>query len=163
MNGLGSDLTALRGDYARAKRTSGNVTLNSATWANVDTGLDLVLAASTGDVVEYAISAVISSGTYVNYLDVVTVVSGNPVNSFGYDAAPANPPTSYGLMAWYTTEATTPLSGSVFRTLVAGDISSSTVTLRLRYAQATAGARTLQATAALPVEVWARNHGPIEI
>ena len=156
------DFRSYSNRYARAKRTSGQITLNSTTWANVDTGLDLTLNASTGDVIEYAISGVLSNMAVENYFDVVTIVSSSPVNSFGNDGTPGNPPTNYGIQAWLAPASTiATISGSAFRTLVAGDISSSTVLLRLRYASGSATNRTLNAIASQPWEVWARNHGPV--
>lgn len=158
-----ADLRSYQNRYARAKRTSGNLTLNSTTWANVDTGLDLVLNASSGDVIEYCVSAIWGSAAVVNGFDVVTMVSGSPVNSFGLDAAA---PTTYAALnsvgAWYAqTGAEITVSGSIFRTLAAGDISAGTVTLRLRYVGSSATNRTLYAVSSAPIEVWARNLGPV--
>jgi hypothetical protein len=44
-------------------------------------------------------------------------------------------------------------------TLIAGDIASSTITLRLLYATS-AASQTIQATAASPLLFWAKNLGP---
>jgi hypothetical protein len=139
------------------------LTLNSnVTWANVETSLDLTLNAATGDVIEYAISAFANSAATDIYLDVVSIVSGSPVNSWGFATTPANPPTSYGIQAFLAPSSTSPaISGSFFRTLVAGDISAGTVVMRLRYATGGAVNRVLNANAAQPLEVWARNHGPV--
>ena len=156
------DLRSYSNRYARAKLTSGSITMNSSVWANVSTSLDLTLNASTGDVIEYAISANVANASVEAYFDVVTLVGGSPVNSFGFDAAPANPSTSYGIQAWLCgVGASLGLAGNFFRTLVAGDISSGTVTLRLRYATGGVGSRSLVAGTSQPVEVWARNHGPV--
>lgn len=157
------DLRSYSNRYARVKRTSGTITLSSnAVWANVDTGLDLTLNAITGDVIEYAISAVASNTAVETYFDVVTIVAGNPVNSFGFDTTPANPPTNYGVQAWLCPSSIiSPISGSAFRTLVSGDISSGTVTLRLRFANSSATTRPLNAGTPQPLEIWARNHGPV--
>jgi hypothetical protein len=157
-----SDLRSYQNRYAQAKRTSGNITLNSTGWANVDTGLDLTLNAASGDVVEVAISANIQNQAVEAYFDVVTVVAGSPVNSFGRDNSPANPPTSYGIMGWLCGPSVAArLTGGFFRTLAAGDISAGTVTLRLRYATQTATNRTLDAGTANALHWWARNHGPV--
>lgn len=165
MNGLGNDLTVLRGDYAAAKRTAGNITLNSNNaWADVNTGLDLTLAAAAGDVIEYSVNAYLANQAVDVFFDVVTVVSGSPVNSFARDAAPANPPTSLGFSGWLcVTGLFQQVTGSVFRTLAAGDISSNSCLLRLRYSGNAAVNRTLYADTALSLYVWARNHGPVEI
>ena len=157
------DLRSYQNRYARAKRTGASITLSSnSVWANVDTGLDLTLNATTGDVVEYGISAILAAQGVETYFDVVTIVSGNPVNSFGFDTTPANPPTSYGIQAWLSLPSvTSTLSGSFFRTLVAGDISSGTVTLRLRFANSSATTRSLTSGTAQPLEVFAFNRGPV--
>lgn len=149
--------------YARAKRTSGNITGNSTSWVNVDTNLDLVLNASVGDVIEYAASILVSNVNVVMGFDVVTVVSGNPVNSFVMDGAvPTTISDSYGMSGWYCySGAEQNASGSIFRTLVSGDISSGIVRLRLRYVTSSAVNRIIFANAVNPLEVWARNHGPV--
>lgn len=158
-----STISSYQNRYARAKRASTSLTLNSnLAWANVDTNLDLTLTAAAGDVVEYAISALVDSAATALYLDVVSIVGGAPVNSFGYGTTPANPNTSYGVSGWYfASGASGGTNGSVFRTLAAGDISSGTVLMRLRYATGSATNRNMNATAAIPLEVWARNHGPV--
>ena len=164
-NNVIGNLTVLRGDYMQAKRTAGDLTLNSnLAWANVQTGLDLTLAASAGDVIEYSINGLAISAAVELYFDVVTVVSGNPVNSFARDTTPANPSTSFGLIGWLCPASViSPISGSVFRTLVSGDISGDNVLLRLRYASSAATNRVINATSASPMHVWARNHGPVEV
>ena len=157
------DLRSYQNRYARAKRTSGSITLSSnSVWANVDTGLDLTLNATTGDVVEYGISGILGAQGVETYFDVVTIVSGNPVNSFCLDTTPANPPTSYGIQGWLSFDSIgRALSGSFFRTLVAGDISSGTVTLRLRFANSSATTRSFTANTSQPLEVFACNRGPV--
>jgi hypothetical protein len=146
--------------YERQKRTSGSLSSSSTTWVNVDTGLDLVLNASTGDVVEVAVSGIWGGESTQKYLDVVTVVSGSPVNSFGVDGAPSNSHT--GILAYWGQEnIINSISGSFFRTLVAGDISSNTVTLRLRRRNAGATNTSIAAQTDFPFEWWARNHGPV--
>jgi hypothetical protein len=159
-----SDLRSYQNRYARAKRTSGNITLGATVnvWSNVDTGMDLTLNASDGDVIEYAVSGLLGNQGVEAFFDVVTVVSGSPVNSFGFGTTPANPPTSYGVVGWFhVASAQSGFIGSAFRTLVAGDISGGTVTLRLRHAPTANAARTLNAASSTPFEVWARNHGPV--
>jgi hypothetical protein len=157
------DFRSYSNRYARAKLTSGGITANSTTWANVNTALDLTLNATTGDVIEFAISAGLSNAAVAMGFDVVSVVSAAPVNSFGMDAsAPANWAAFGGPSGWYS-GASNELSvaGSIFRTLVAGDISSGTVLMRLRYATAAAVNRTIFCSSVNPLEVWARNHGPV--
>jgi hypothetical protein len=157
--GDGWRITIQSNRYAQRKRTAGSITLNSSAWANVDTGLDITLGAAAGDVIEYAISANLQSGAEA-YFDVVSIVSGSPVNSFSRDAAPANPPTGYGFLGWLCTGSViSRVTGSIFHTLAAGDVSGGNVTLRLRYSVATA--RVIDGTSGSPLHVWARNLGPV--
>ena len=151
--------------YAAAKRSSGDLTLNSTVWANVDTGLDLNLNASTGDVIEYVPSLVGPNGYNVAlYFDVATIVSGSVVNAFSTEGAQNN--ALYGVSGWYFTNSVSAnvyatVSGSIFYTLQSGDISSGTVTLRFRYRTDTATNRVIYASTNFPLKVWARNHGPV--
>lgn len=145
-----------------ARRTSGDITtLNSTNWANVDTGLDLVLAAQAGDVIEYGMSANSGSQAVTLYLDVATIVGGSPVSSFAERGAVQTAPGAK-VTAWIgNASAGTPIGGCApLYTLVSGDISSGTVTLRLRYATSAATNKTVSATTATPLDVWARNLGP---
>lgn len=150
--------------YARAKRTAGNLTLNSTNWADVSTLLDLTLTAASGDVIEYGISGAMPNTTAVSVgFDVVTVVSASPVNSFALDAAvQAAYTNNNGIAAWFcNTGAASVLAGNVYRTLVSGDVSGGNVLLRLRYAESAATNRVLSASTTQPLEVWARNLGPV--
>jgi hypothetical protein len=142
----------------KATRTSGSLTLNSTTWANVDTGLDLVLAAQIDDVIEYGLSAWVSAAnTAYVALDVATIVAGSPVNYF----ATAGGAGGFGVQAWLGAAAADhSKAGSAppYR-VVAGDLDSGTVTLRLRYRTSAAANKTLSATTDQPLSVWAKNHG----
>jgi hypothetical protein len=102
-------------------------------WQDVNTALDLTLTAQAGDILEVGVSGQWSSGGQTAWLDVVTRVSGSPVNSVAENgAAPANG-AGFGVDAWFgIAGATHPCSGSVLYTLVSGDISGGTVTIRLR-------------------------------
>ena len=145
--------------YARAKRTSGSLSSSSTTWVNLDTGLDLVLPASAGDVIEVSLVGIWDVQAATGFLDVVSVVSGNPVNSFGADGSPSN--THLGIVGWGgAISVVTFAGGNFFRTLVAGDISGGNVTLRLRRRNDVAVSKTLLATTDIPLEWWARNLGP---
>lgn len=155
-----SDLRSYQNRYARAKRTSGSITSSSATWENVDTNMDLVLNASAGDVVEVSLSGIWDAQALSGFLDAVSVVSGNPVNSFGLNGTPSN--SHIGIGPWGgATSVSFPMGGNFFRTLVAGDISGGTVTIRLRRRNASAASKQLFATTDIPLEWWARNHGPV--
>ena len=162
MNGLGGDLNALRGDFDRSTYSAGNLTLNSTAWANLSGPADLTLAASSGDVIEASISLLWGNEAVTGYLDVVTVVSGSPVNALSTGAAPAAG--DLGVLCWYgTASILIPAGGSIFYTLAAGDISGGNVTLRLRYRTLTAANKTVYGGATTVQQFAARNHGPIEV
>lgn len=151
--------------FKMARRTSGDLTLNSTTWANVDTGLDMTIAGQVGDVLAYTISGRVDVETVAGFFDVVTVVSAAAVNSFAERAAA---PGAVGAIvpAWRTdsTAERQTLSGPApFYTLVAGDITAAgLVTVRLRYATGTAANLTLKAVAGTPLDVAVQNLGPAD-
>jgi|DEB0MinimDraft_3_1074331.scaffolds.fasta_scaffold16706_3 hypothetical protein len=169
MNNIGSDLTTLRGDFADYRYTGGNISLTGSTnWSNlttIGTAGDLVLAAAAGDLVEMAVSMKVLNQAVNIGFDAVTVVSATVTNSFANNgAASAAYTNTQGISGWWAVASEYHgICGSAFYKLVAGDISSNTVTLRIRYAMAAATNRTLQANAGEPVQFWARNHGPVEI
>lgn len=146
---------ALARAFKFASRSSGNLTLNSTSFANVDTGLDLVLAAEVGDVIEVGVSVVMGAEAVIAMFDVYTIVSASPVTGFGG---------TNGVSGWYVSALADNMhvGGSVMSTLVAGDISSGTVTLRLRYKTGTAANKTLLANTANPLHFWAKNLGPAD-
>lgn len=135
-----------------AERTSGDLTLNSTSWADVDTGLDLDLLAEAGDVIKAGVSALMGSEAVEARLDVATIVSAAVVNTFGGTA---------GVPGWVgPSGALTPIGGSVMYELVSGDIDTGVVTLRLRYQTSTATNKTLEAGTDYPLMWWVRNLGP---
>lgn len=143
------------------RRTSGNLTINSASWASVDTGLDITLEAQVGDVIEYSINGYWGSEAVVGLLDVVTVVSAAPVNAFGQGGAESN--TNDGAVGWVgVSGVNSPVTGPVFYTVQAADVSGGTVTLRLRGRTVSGGTKLLQATAGDPLMVAAKNLGPMD-
>jgi hypothetical protein len=147
-------------------RTSGDITtaaINPATtWGNVDTGLDITLKGAVGDVVEVGLSGCWddTAATY-RLLDVVSIVSAAPALNWSGGVAEAT--TGQGIGAWRAnTGVRTNAAGSVMRALLAGDIASGAVTLRLRYRGTdTATSRVLTASAAQPLHFWAKNLGPV--
>ena len=162
MNGLGTDLNELRGDYAKSEYTAGNLTLNSTSWANVSGPADLVLAADAGDVVEVSCSGFWNSDNVQAHLDVVTLVSGSPVNSFATGGSVAT--SGQGIVAWAGwANVQMSMGGNFFYKLVSGDISGGNVTLRLRYRTTSAANKTIVASTDVRFVFFARNHGPIEI
>lgn len=140
----------------KASRTSGNVTVGTA-GINVDTALDLVIPAAVGDVIEFTISGAAGTTAAIDLIfDVATVVAGSPVNYFGnWDGT-----LEHGVWAWFVTNIvpTQSIQGSAWRTLVAGDISNGTVTLRVR-AVASGASATIFASAQVPFTVMAQNLG----
>lgn len=144
-------------DYEFAKRVSGDITLNSTSWANVDTGLDLVLDAATGDTILAGASMVIGSEATTLCLDVATIVSAAPVNYFGTAGGAGD----FGITSWLGTTGQVESAGApTMYTLQSGDISTGTVTLRLRYRTTSATNKTLRASSTLPFLWWAENIGP---
>ena len=158
-----ADLRSYQNRYARYKYTGGNITINSTTWINMPTmgtASDLVLTASSGDVIEVCASGLWNNDAVDGYVDVATVVSGSPVNSFAADGTPSNSNT--GIRAWYgATSQYSSMGGSFFRTLVSGDISAGNVTLRLRVRTSSASNKILITSTDNIFEWWARNHGPV--
>jgi hypothetical protein len=159
----------LRGDYAEYRYTTGNITLTGTTsWSNlttIGTAGDLVLAAATGDVVEVCVSMLVGNEAVNLGFDAVTVVGGTVTNSFALNGPAAAAYTgNNGYSAWWNAGGVIyPVGGSAFYKLVSGDISSSTVTVRIRYAMAAATNRLLYAASANPLGFFARNHGPVEV
>lgn len=142
--------------HKSATRTGGSLTLNSATWANLDTALDLTLPAIAGDIIEVGASGFFDSEAIETYMDVVSMVGGSPANHFGAGGA-----TGRGILAWCgIISRTDSIAGGYYRTLVAGDLESGGVALRLRYRGNAAGNKTLFATADMPFHWWAKNIGP---
>lgn len=142
--------------FADRKTRTSSITLNSTSWANLENSLDIVLSAKAGDYIEVGTSLFWSSENVAAYLDVVTVVSDAPVNSFGHDGAP--PASGTGIIG-ITAAVSVGRCGSVLRKLVAGDIENGTVRLRWRYKTGTAANKGILGNSDVPIVVWARNHG----
>jgi hypothetical protein len=142
-------------------RSAGNLTLASSTWADlptIGTTWDAVLAAQGGDTIEAGISGVLGSENVQMHFDACTVVAGTVVNYFASGTA-----SGAGTLAWLGEGAhTTNIGGSAMRTLVAGDLSAGTVTLRLRYRGSSATSRTLYASSDLWFHFWVKNIGPVD-
>lgn len=154
-----------QGRVAFSKRASTDLTLNSTVWANVDTALDLALTAQAGDIVEVALSGTTGNAgsAFALLMDAVSLVAGAPVNSWAEDGTPDN--THNGIGGWRSDVASGVIQhvgGSIMKRVVAGDLSGSTLTLRLRYRTSSAANVTLFATTANPVHFSAKNHGPQE-
>lgn len=142
--------------------TTGDITLSTNTnWTNVQTGLDMTIEAQVGDVLEYHIGALYDAGAGSAGLDVATVVSGSPVNSFANGGAVTTAPPPYGIQGWnVVASAGGHITGSAFYTVVNGDLSSGLVTVRLRY-QAS-GTKLIYASTNNPLQVAIKNLGPVD-
>lgn len=160
-------MTYPRFQLARAfkffNRSSGSLTLNSTTWANlptIGTTWDVTLPAQIGDVIEVGVSGVWNNENVIGILDVATIVSSSVVNYF----STAGSATGSGVESWVGDAllAYVRIGGSFWYTLVSGDISSGTVTLRLRYRTGSASDKTLFATADNPLQFRAKNLGPAD-
>jgi len=143
-------------DFKFLRRVGGNLTLTSATYADVDTTLDLTLAAQIGDVIEYAVLGLFGAENNSANLDGYSVVSGAVVNPW----AASGTGTAY--TGWYkpVTASAWPFGGSVMKALVAGDLSAGTVTLRLRGRRDGSTNVSVFGTTDIPLNVWAKNLGP---
>lgn len=150
------------GKVAYSQRTSGDVNVTSTTYVNFDTTTDLTLTGCyAGDVVEVSvIGEWYAAGAAYGIIDVVSVVSSSPVNSWAFDAAPVD--TQYGVNAWIGFPSTlSNACGGVMRRITAADLSGTTLTLRVRVRQDTAGqTKTLGANASNSFKFQAKNHGP---
>ena len=146
-------------DFATARRTSGNITANSTTWANLDTGMDLTLTCSTGDFIECGFSAFLGNESVNLGFDVATIVSASPVN---YISGGAGGASAYGVQAWLGGDIghAIAVGGSILYESVSGDISGGNILLRMRYRTGTAANRTVNASTNQPLHFWAKNIGP---
>src|SRR5687768_15699053 len=68
--------------HARFTRTAGNITANSTTWANLNTGMDLTLTTPTGDWADVGVSALWGTEAVFAHMNAVSVVAASPVTSW---------------------------------------------------------------------------------
>lgn len=151
---LGGGAASALVDIAKAIRSTGDITLNTTGWQNVDTALDLTLVgAQVGDEIEYLPSFLVQAPNNALAFDACTLVGGTPVNYFGTaGGAPDN-----GLLAWYAVgNVAVSVGGSGLYTVQAGDISGGNVTVRLRVRPANTTSRAISASAATPLRVAAK-------
>ncbi len=141
-------------DFKFSKRTSGNFTtaaVGASTFTVVDATMDLVLFAQTGDTIEVGVDCITLRPTADIFLDVGTINGVSLVTRFGGGNS--------GIPGLYSPSATNVLDGTYLYTLIAADVASLTITLRLLYATS-AASQTIQATTASPLLFWAKNLGP---
>ena len=143
------------------RRTTGNVSITSSTWTNLDNGLDIALEAQVGDLIEVGINGLWGAEAVTGYLDVVTVVATVPVNQVSSGAAETG--TSEGAVGWTgVSGSVSPVSGSLMYSIVNGDLASLVVTLRIRVRGSSASAKTVYANTNEPFQFWAKNLGPAD-
>lgn len=118
---------------ARATRTAGDITITSTTFVAVNTGLDLTLAAATGDILEIGITALITStaSSVALFFDVATVVAGTVTNFFSTGTGTAAADGIAGLFSPGAISTNYNSTGSFQYAAKAGDISGGNVTLRV--------------------------------
>lgn len=135
-------------------------TITSTSWVNATGASDIVLSAQAGDVVEVQMEARYdgqTNGGEYKFIDVATVVGGSPTNYFGFNSS--EPATGEGIHAWYGSGQNLgdfqSIGGGSARVLLAGDIESGKVTLRLRVRGNTVNGRDI-----VIYKWWAKNLGP---
>lgn len=153
------------------KYQGGNITLSSTTWATLPGVSDKVLKAAVGDVVVVEFSAIADIGGSSNHVDLDAVSVGGSAPC--YWSSDGTTRSAQGVQAWYlpgngVTGYTPQARGAVRHTIVAGDIVSGQVTIRMQYRLEAAGSgnRTLYAAASqanFVVEFSAWNLGPVAV
>lgn len=152
--------------FASYRYNTANVTLTGttsySTLTTIGTAADLTLNASTGDVIEFIPNFIVDSSAVDMGFDVVTVVGGVVTNSFFKNGAAPAAASNFLQSGYYCIGGNyTQVTGSIFYTLQAGDISSGTVTVRLRYAMSSATNRTIYCSSTAMFALFARNLGPV--
>jgi D-alanyl-D-alanine dipeptidase len=143
----------------KSQKTDGAISgITSTTFADTDSATDLTIAAAAGDVLLIGASGrwVNGSGSEYGFLDAVTLVSSSPVN---YVSGAGS--TGEGVQAWSSLEdAKESFGGAIMYTVVAGDLESGNVTLRMRHRAGAATNITLQASTTQPLDFWVVNLKP---
>lgn len=139
-----------------ANVSTGNYTISSTIWANLDTASDLVVAAKIGDWIEVQMSAQAGSEATGLYLDAVSIVSG--VNQNTWSDSTGNG----GILAWATQGLGTfeTIGGGAMKQIVSSDLDFvGNVTVRLIARVSVATNRSLYASSASPFMFWIKNLG----
>lgn len=141
--------------------TTGNFTLNSTSWANIHaSAFDVTIAAQSGDVIVVHFAGCYGNEAVQVGIDVATIPGGTVTNYFG---GAVETSTGDGVPAWLgPAGALSSFGGAAMRTLVAGDLSGNTVSVRPRYRTTAATNKTLYANTGLPVFMMVQNIGPVD-
>lgn len=141
-------------------RASVNHSLSVIAWTDMDNTLDLTFAAGrvqVGDWVEILANFSFSNEAPVGFLDAVSIVTGNPVNSWSGVVIGAG---SAGLPAWVGDAGVYHrVGGGGIKQVVAGDLDAGVLLLRLRRRNSSAAAKVVEANAGAPFQWWAKNLG----
>lgn len=139
---------------ASAVRTAGTLSTTSTSFGAMDTALDLTLTAATGDKLLLMMSALWSSNAEVGQARVVTRVGGANVN----DTTPGSG--TNGVSGWRgLASAFASVGGGILYTVVSGDVSGGSVTLRWEWKSEGGTLKNMFATTAWPLIVAAVNFG----
>lgn len=146
------------GPKGRARYVSGNLALNSVSWASSGLG-DIVLKAVVGDWVEISLCGLWSTEVNTGYLDVASIIAAAIVAGSGW-GSPAIAVTNYGVAgAAGIASVVGHCNGTVMRQIVAGDLDvSSNVTCRVIF-RTLGGIKTLYGTVDIPFVWSAKNLG----
>lgn len=161
---MGHPRHALSRNFKKVRYTGGDITLNVASVTDVHaSALDMTLNARVGDVIEYGLSARLSAVAQFVGFDVYSIVSAARVNPFGPGISAALATTG-GVAGWFAVNdaLARAVSGSVLYAVQSGDLSSGAITMRLAYGKVNTTARTLFANASVPLDIWAKNLGPVD-
>lgn len=142
----------------QAVRTSGDITIsNTGSFGNVDTGIDLVFAAQTGDIIELGANALLKSSSQQLIVTASTIVSGSVVNNLASGTSTEKP--IHNWSKYNNAPSSGIMAGGVIYTLQSGDISGGNVTIRLR-ALVGSGTSDFHATSGNPLIWWAKQYRP---
>lgn len=145
--------------------SGGDITLSvSANFANlptIGTAGDLTINATAGDVIEAGVACLVGNANTTLIFDISTIVGGTANRSLLLNAASPVLNGSFEGNAYRKDGAIfTTFSGSVPYVTVGSDISSSTVTVRVRYQNGTT-ADTLRCGSANRFVFFVKNLGPV--
>lgn len=145
--------------FDKKSRMTTSLTISNTVWTNVDTGMDITLKADVGDWIEVNASGIWDNQGNDAYMDVVSVVGGTPINSWGQGGAIRTD--DQGIVAWRGTSTQYGvIGGAIAKQIVAGDLSGGTVLLRLRMRGSSVSSHVLFTTQQIPFHWHAKNLGP---